>query len=69
MWHHQKEGYHAGGMRAPHYQGVCLCERHHMGKYGVHLNRAHFERHIGMSEGELVALSQKMFNWKPGVTA
>jgi hypothetical protein len=64
-WHHQKEGFHAAGLRAPHQNGAALCPHHHTdGQDSVHRSPSRFAALIGMTEAELVALSQKMFGWQ-----
>lgn len=64
-WHHQKQGYHAAGMRAPHEQGLALCEfDHKTGPDSIHRNPKAFEHWLDMSEAELVAYCQKRFNWE-----
>ena len=63
-WHHEKERWHGASMRAPHEYGLALCDHDHkVGPESVHRSPASFAILVGMSESELVALSQKMFGW------
>jgi len=65
QWHHRKDGFHGAAMRAPHHEGIALCVFHHTGPFAsIHYNREAFEQEAGKTEAELVALSQKMFNWR-----
>lgn len=58
--HHRRTGTGAG-RRAPHSETVPLCEFHHTGAAGIHgLGRKAFEREYGVSEGELVAQTQRL---------
>lgn len=64
QWHHEKQRWHGGGMRAPHHYGLALCEDHHLlGEESVHGHPEAFAKLVGMSEAELVDFSQKIFNW------
>jgi hypothetical protein len=60
QWHHSKDGWHGAGMRCPHEFGLALCPfDHHM----VHHRPREFAALVGMSEAELVKVSQKLFHW------
>lgn len=64
MWHHQKEGFHGAGMRAPHHHGLPLCPTHHLhGEDSVHRNPAAFAHLIKMSEAEAVSWCWNRFGW------
>ena len=65
--HHQKEGFHGAGMRAPHHHGLPLCHHYHLGSTSesVHLNPEGFRRLIGMSEAEAVTWCWERFGWIP----
>lgn len=64
QWHHQKENYHAAAMRAPHEKGLSLCYDHHLGNRGIHTHKTLWLEDAGMSEAELVNVSQRLFHWQ-----
>ena len=64
-WHHEKERWHGGGMRAPHEYGLALCPNHHdQGDESIHLNPQAFANLIGMSESSAVQYCWEKFGWK-----
>lgn len=60
QWHHSKDGWHGAAMRSPHEYGLALCPTDH---WLVHHRPRDFEVLVGMSEAELVKVSQKLFHW------
>jgi hypothetical protein len=60
-WHHTRENYRGTGMRCPHEFGLALCPSDH---WLVHHRPRDFEVLVGMSEAELVKVSQRMFRWQ-----
>lgn len=63
--HHQKEGFHGAGMRAPHYHILALCDfDHKVGTDSVHRNPEGFRRLIGMSEADAVRWCWDRFGWQ-----
>jgi len=64
-YHHQRTGTGAGAI-AGHSQGFALSPRfHRLGNEAIHvMGRKAWEKHWGVTETELVQLSQEMHGWQ-----
>jgi RecA-dependent nuclease len=59
--HHPRTGT-GGGRRASHFEGIPICPQHHrLGNDALHvMGRKAFERHHGITELELLAMTKAM---------